>query len=42
MSDAVLKDLLEQTKQETGVRKEINIRDIVDYSLARQMHKEMR
>ena len=42
VSDAVLKFLLEQTKQETGVKKEINIRDIVDYSLVRQIHKEMR
>jgi NitT/TauT family transport system substrate-binding protein len=42
VSDAVLKDLLEQTKLETGVKKEINIRDIVDYSLVRQIHKEMR
>jgi len=42
VSDAVLKDLLEQTKAETGVKKEINIRDIVDYSLVRQIHKETR
>jgi len=42
VSDAVLKDLLEQTKAETGVKKEINIRDIVDYSLVRQIHKEIR
>jgi NitT/TauT family transport system substrate-binding protein len=42
VSDAVLKDLLEQTKAETGVKKEINIRDIVDYSLVRQIHKENR
>ena len=42
VSDAVLKDLLEQTKAETGVKKEINIRDIVDYSLVRQIHKEVR
>ena len=42
VSDAALKDLLEQTKLETGVKKEINIRDIVDYSLVRQIHKEIR
>ena len=42
VSDAVLKDLLEQTKAETGVKKEINIRDIVDYSMVRQIHKEIR
>ena len=42
VSDAVLKDLLEQTKAETGVKKEINIRDIVDYSMVRQLHKEIR
>jgi NitT/TauT family transport system substrate-binding protein len=42
VSDAVLKDLLEQTKAETGVKREINIRDIVDYSLVRQIHKEIR
>jgi len=42
VSDAVLKDLLEQTKAETGVKKEFNLRDIVDYSLVRQIHKEVR
>jgi hypothetical protein len=42
VSDAVLKDLLEQAKAETGVKKEINIRDIVDYSMVRQIHKEIR
>ena len=42
VSDAVLKDLLEQTKIETGVKKDINVRDIVDYSLVRQIHKEIR
>jgi len=42
VSDAVLKDLLEQTKLETGVKKDFNIRDIVDYSLVRQLQKEMR
>ena len=42
VSDAVLKDLLEQTKIETGVKKEVNVRDVVDYSLVRQVLKEMR
>ena len=42
VSDAVLKDLLEQTKIETGVKKEINIRDIVDYSLVRQVQREIK
>lgn len=42
VSDAVLKDLLEQTKIETGVKKEINMRDIVDYSLLRQVQREMK
>jgi len=42
VSDAVLKDLLEQTKMETGVKKDINIRDIVDYSLLRQVQREMK
>jgi NitT/TauT family transport system substrate-binding protein len=42
VSDAALKDLLEQTRAETGVKKDINIRDIVDYSLVRQVQKEMR
>lgn len=42
VSDAALKDLLELTKAETGVKREINIRDIVDYSLVRQLHKEIR
>ena len=43
VSDAVLKDLLEQTKAETGVKREINIRDIVDYSmvLRRRAAKEI-
>ena len=42
VSDAVLKDLLEQTKIETGVKKDINMRDIVDYSLVRQVQREMK
>jgi NitT/TauT family transport system substrate-binding protein len=42
VSDAVLKDLLEQTKIETGVKKDINLRDIVDYSLLRQVQREIK
>ena len=42
VSDAVLKDLLEQTKLEAGVKKDINMRDIVDYSLVRQIHREIK
>lgn len=42
VGDSALKDLLEQTKQETGVKKDINARDIVDDSLVRQRHKERR
>ena len=42
VSDAVLKDLLEQTKHETGVKKDINMRDIVDYSLVRQVQREVK
>jgi len=42
VSDAVLKDLLEQTKIETGVKKDINIREIVDYSLVRQVQREVK
>lgn len=41
VGDAVLKDLLEQTKQEIGVKREIAIKDIVDYSFVRQVTKEM-
>ena len=42
VSDAMLKDLIEQTKLETGVKKDFNFRDIIDYSLVRQIHKENR
>ena len=42
VSDAVLKDLLEFTKQETGVKKDLALRDIVDYSFVRQINKEIR
>ncbi|MGH7784717.1 MAG: hypothetical protein ACREO5_12860, partial [Candidatus Binatia bacterium] len=41
VSDAILKDLLEQTKQETGVKKDIAIRDIVDYSVVRRVAQEI-
>ena len=40
--DAVLKDLIEFTKQETGVKKDLNFRDIVDYSFVRQVAREIR
>ncbi len=42
VSDAVIKDLLEFTKLESGVKREIVPRDIVDYSFVRQIQKEMR
>ena len=42
VSDAILKDLLEFTKQETGVKKDFTLRDIVDYSFVRQINKESR
>lgn len=42
VSDAVLKDLLEFTKKETGVKKDLVLRDIVDYSFVRQIGREMR
>lgn len=41
VSDAILKDLLEQTKQETGVKKDIAVKDIVDYSVVRRVAKEI-
>jgi sulfonate transport system substrate-binding protein len=42
VSDAVLKDLIEFTKQETGVKRDINFRDIVDYTFVRQVAREVR
>jgi len=42
VSDAVLQDLLEFTEQETGVRKDRVLRDIVDYSFVRPIGREMR
>ncbi len=41
VSDADLRDLLEQAKQETGTKREIALKDIVDYSLLRQVSKEI-
>ena len=42
VSDAVIKDLVEFTKLETGVKREIAPREIIDYSWVRQIQKEMR
>jgi len=42
VSDAVLQDLLEFTEQDTGVRKDRVLRDIVDYSFVRPIGREMR
>ena len=42
VSDAILQDLLEQTKQETGVKKNITVKDIVDYSILRRVAQEIR
>jgi NitT/TauT family transport system substrate-binding protein len=42
VSDKVLRDLIEFTKQETGVKRDLNFRDIVDYSLVRQVATEIR
>jgi ABC-type nitrate/sulfonate/bicarbonate transport system substrate-binding protein len=36
-----LKDLLEQAKQETGIKRDIALKEIVDYSPLRQVTKEM-
>ena len=41
VSEADLKDLLEQARQETGTKREIVLKDIVDYSLLRQVSREM-
>jgi len=41
VSEADLKDLLEQATQETGTKREIVLKDIVDYSLLRQVSREM-
>ncbi len=37
-----LQDLLEQTKKETGVTREISVNDIVDYRMLREVAKESR
>ena len=39
--DPVLKDLLDQTKQEAGVKKELAIKEIIDYTWVRQVAKEI-
>ena len=41
VSEADLKDLLEQAKQETGAKRDIALKEIVDYSLLRQVTREM-
>jgi ABC-type nitrate/sulfonate/bicarbonate transport system substrate-binding protein len=41
MSDSDLNQLLEETKQEAGVKRAIALRDIVDYSLLRRAAKEI-
>ncbi len=41
VSEADLKDLLEQARQETGTKREIVLKDIVDYCLLRQVSTEM-
>ena len=42
VSAAALQDLLEQTKKETGVTREISVGDIVDYRMVREIAKESR
>jgi NitT/TauT family transport system substrate-binding protein len=41
VSEADLKDLLEQARRETGTKRELVLKDIVDYSLLRQVSREM-
>jgi hypothetical protein len=41
VSQADLKDLLEQAKHETGTKRDIALKEIVDYSLLRQVTREM-
>lgn len=41
VAESDLKSLLEQAKMETGVKREIVLKDIVDYSLLRQVTQEM-
>jgi hypothetical protein len=39
--ESELKELLEQAKQETATKREIALKDIVDFSLLRQVTKEI-
>jgi len=41
VAESELTDLLEQAKQETGVKRDIALNDIVDFPLLRQVTKEM-
>ena len=41
INDAELNDLLEETKQEAGVKRAVALKDIVDYSLLRRAAKEI-
>lgn len=41
IADADLQELLEETKQEAGVKKPMAVKDIVDYSLLRRAAKEI-
>ena len=41
INDADLTDLLEETKQEAGVKRAVALKDIVDYSLLRRAAKEI-
>jgi ABC-type nitrate/sulfonate/bicarbonate transport system substrate-binding protein len=40
VSEADLKDLLEQAKHETGTKRDVALKEIVDYSLLRQVTRE--
>jgi hypothetical protein len=41
VAEADLKNLLEEAKRETGTKREIALKDIVDYSLLRQASQEI-
>lgn len=41
VSQQVLQELLEQTKKETGVKREIAVEEIVDYRFLREVAREM-
>jgi hypothetical protein len=41
VNEADLKELLEQAKQETGTKRKIVLEEIVDYSLLRQVAREI-